>query len=91
MANYTLYGKAVYFGLITITRKFTSEAKAYDWVCAHYKGWRSKHSICGVFKDEYYTKPLYKGSEAVNLAGLGINGMYLLLTSLQYEQREHNQ
>lgn len=89
MANYTLYGKAVYFGLITIKRTFTNEGKAYDWANKHFRGWRGKHSICGVFRDPYYTKPLYKGSEAVNLAGLGINGMYLLLTSELYEQ--HNQ
>lgn len=85
MANYKIYGKAIYFGLITINRTFTSGGKAHEWFMKHQRGWRAKHSICGVFYDKYLTKPMMEGSEAVNYASFGSKQMYNLLTDTQYE------
>lgn len=85
MANYKIYGKAVYFGLIKINRTFTSGGSAHEWFMKHQRGWRAKHSFCGVFYDRYLMEPMMEGSDRVHYASNGINGMYNLLTNTQYE------
>ena len=85
MANYKIYGKAVYFGLITINRTFTSGGDAHEWFMKHQRGWRAKHSLCGVFYDKYMQKPMMQGSEKVHYATHGSKEMCNLLTSNQYE------
>jgi hypothetical protein len=83
--NNKIYGRVIYFGLITINRTFTNGAKAYDWYTRQREGWRAKHAVCGLFYDKYLTKPMIQGSEAVLYAQCGINGMYNLLTDTHYE------
>lgn len=85
MANYKIYGRAIYFGLFTINRTFTSGGDAHEWFMKHQRGWRAKHSFCGVFYDRYLMKPMIEGSEVVRYASLGNQAMYNLLTDSQYD------